>query len=55
MPEIDYIHRGVTEDGETLCIEFLVGPSLRLTRDEAYALFLVLQEQLPNMAQKIDP
>lgn len=53
MPEIDYIHRGVTDDGLTLRIEFLVGPSLTLNRKQALALLEVLQEQLPKMAVKI--
>lgn len=54
MPEIDYIHRGVIDDGKMLRIEFLVGPSLMLNRDEALALLEVLQEQLPKMAVQID-
>lgn len=31
-------------------IEFIVGPSLTLTRNQAIALLEVLQEQLPRMA-----
>ncbi len=52
--ETNYIYRGVTDDGLRLRIEFLVGPSLDLTRKQAIALLEVLQEQLPQMAVKID-
>lgn len=44
------IHRDVSDDGRTLTVEFLFGPRITLTRDEAIALLEVLEEQLPKMA-----
>lgn len=54
MKETERIYRGVTESGEFLHIEFLVGPSMRLTRNQAIALLEAIQEQLPNMAFAMD-
>lgn len=52
MPTTDYTHRRVTEDGRTLIIEFLDGKRLELSREEAYALLEIIEEQLPRMATK---
>ena len=47
------IHREVSDDARTVQIEFLSGPSMTLTRDQAIALLETLYEVLPQMAVKI--